>query len=226
MTAAQQNRVPPTGASAVVGSQAVPIERWDQRLQRAVIVLGRLGLGLLFLTQLGWKLPPTFGCGSDFAFTTASASGGLQRTQGLCDWIGLESVYATRDRPILGVNIRPLAQLNGAFIDGLVKPNIRWFGYVIFLSETFIAVTMLLGLLSRLGALVAIGMSTQLLIGLAGIPTPFEWEWSYLLMVILAIVMFGLAPGRIFGLDALLRPRLAASAGHGNRIARFGLLLT
>jgi thiosulfate dehydrogenase [quinone] large subunit len=226
MKTAEQKRAQHGGLPAVVAPQAAPVARWDRRLQRAVIVLGRLGLGLLFLTQLGWKLPPTFGCGPDYAFTTADVSGNLQRTQGLCDWIGLESVYAAHDRPVLGVNIRPLAQLNGAFIDGFVKPNIRWFGYVIFLSETFIAITMLLGLLSRLGALVAIGMSAQLLVGLANIPNPFEWEWSYLLMVILAIVMFGLAPGRIFGLDALLRPRLAAAASRGNPIARFGLLLT
>jgi hypothetical protein len=191
-----------------------------------VIVLSRLGLGLLFLTQLGWKIPPTFGCGSDFAFTTADASGNLKRTRGLCDWIGIESVYATRDRPVLGINIRPVAQLNGAFIDTVVQPNIRWFGYLIFGAEAFIAASMLLGLFSRLGALVAIGMSTQLLIGLAGIPNPMEWEWSYILMVLLSMLMFGLVPGRILGLDALLRPRLGAAATRGNRVARGALLLT
>ena len=69
-------------------------------------------------------------------------------------------------------------------------------------------------------------MSAQLLIGLANIPNPFEWEWSYLLMVLLSILLFGLAPGRILGLDALLRPRLSAAAAHGNRLARAALLLT
>ena len=38
-------------------------------------------------------------------------------------------------------------------------------------------------------------MSTQLMLGLAGIPDPFEWEWSYQLMVLLSIIVFGLAPG-------------------------------
>ncbi len=125
---------------------------------------------------------------------------------------------------MLGINIRPVAQLNGGFIDTVVKPNIRWFGYLIFSAEAFIATTMFLGLLSRLGALVAIGMSAQLLIGLAGISNPLEWEWSYILMVLLSILKFGLAPGRILGLDALLRPRLAAA--RGNRVARAALLLT
>lgn len=211
-------------AAAAAAPLAAP--RWEKWLQQAVILLARLGLGLLFLTQLSWKAPPTFGCGADFAFTTADTSGNLRRTRGLCDWIGVESVYATRDRAVLGINIRPIAQLNGAFIDTIVKPNISWFGYVIYGSEALIAATMFLGLFSRFGALVAIGMSAQLLVGLANIPNPFEWEWSFILMVLLSIVMFGLAPGRILGLDVLLRPRLGAAATRGNRLARAILLLT
>ena len=226
MATTQQKDAQISAASTAVAPPVGATARWEHRLQQVVIVLGRLGLGLLFLTQLGWKLPPTFGCGPNFAFTTADASGNLLRTQGLCDWIGIESVYAARDRPVLGINIRPLAQLNGAFIDNVVQPNIRWFGYLIFGAEALIAATMLLGLFSRLGALVAIGMSAQLLVGLAGIPNPMEWEWSYILMVLLSILMVGLAPGRILGLDALLRPRLAAAAARGSRVARAALLLT
>jgi hypothetical protein len=226
MARAQQKDAKIPAASTANAPQAIPVSGWEQRLQRAVIVLARLGLGLLFLTQLGWKIPPSFGCGPDFAFTTADASGNLQRTSGLCDWIGIESVYASRDRPVLGINIRPIAQLNGAFIDTIVKPNIRWFGYLIFGAEAFIAATMFLGLFSRLGALVAIGMSAQLLVGLAGVPNPMEWEWSYILMVLLSALMFGLVPGRILGLDALLRPRLDAAVTRGNRLARAALLFT
>jgi hypothetical protein len=226
MATVQQKDAHIIAASAAGAPRAGTISRWEQRLQEAVIVLGRLGLGLLFLTQLNSKLPPTFRCGSNFAFTTADASGNLQRTQGLCDWIGVESVYANRDRLVLGVNIRPLAQLNGVFIDSVVKPNIRWFGYLIFGTEAFIATTMILGLFSRLGALVALGMSGQLLTGLAGIPNPVVWEWSYIQMVLLSILMFGLAPGRIFGLDALMRPRLLVAAEHRSRVARLALALT
>jgi hypothetical protein len=212
--------------AAAAAAAPLATSRWEKWLQQAVIVLARLGLGLLFLTQLSWKAPPTFGCGADFAFTTADTSGNLRRTRGLCDWIGVESVYATRDRAVLGINIRPIAQLNGAFIDTIVKPNIRWFGYLIYGAEAFIAAAMFLGLFSRFGALVAIGMSAQLLVGLANIPNPFEWEWSYILMVLLSILMFGLAPGRILGLDAFLRPRLGTAAARGSRLARAALLLT
>jgi hypothetical protein len=81
-------------------------------------------------------------------------------------------------------------------------------------------------LFSRLGALVALGMSGQLLTGLAGIPNPMVWEWSYIQMVLLSILMFGLGPGRIFGLDALMRPRLIVAAERGSRVARLALALT
>jgi hypothetical protein len=42
-------------------------------------------------------------------------------------------------------------------------------------------------------------------------------------MVIVALLIFAFAPGRYFGLDAWLRPRLQTAAGGGNRLA--GLLL-
>ena len=71
-------------------------------------------------------------------------------------------------------------------------------------------------------------MSMQLMIGLAH--TPNEWEWGYILMVLLSVAMFGLAPGRYFGLDRLLRPRLRAlrdrGSGVGSRVGRLLLLFT
>src|SRR3990170_8402515 len=74
-------------------------------LQKAALVVVRLALGYLFFTQLWWKTPPTFGCPADFEFTTADANGRLQRTSGLCDWIGVESVWAARPHPILVANV-------------------------------------------------------------------------------------------------------------------------
>ncbi len=110
----------------------------------------------------GGRHPAAFGCGPDFAFTSGTPTQ-LQRTRGLCDWIGIESVYATQPRPFFVANIDNrgtpeiaidlgfLARLNGVFIDNVVKPNISWFGYVIFFSEAFIFASLLLGLLSATG---------------------------------------------------------------------------
>ena len=45
---------------------------WEERLRKITIVIACLGLAYLFLTQLFWKLPPTFGCTNDFAFPVAA----------------------------------------------------------------------------------------------------------------------------------------------------------
>lgn len=221
-------------------TQAKPAAGEDV-LRKVVLVIGRLALAYLFFTQLFWKMPPTFGCPADFTFTTGSTESGrvqLQRTSGLCDWIGIEAVWSAQPRPFFVANLDNrggpeialdlgwAARLNGLFIENVVMPNIRWFGWVIWGSEAFIFVSLLLGLFSRLGGLVAIGISAQLMIGLGGISTPYEWEWTYNLMVVLSILMFGLVPGRVLGVDAWLRPRLQAAAGQGNRPAGWLLWLT
>lgn len=207
---------------------------WEQRLRKVMLVIARLALGYLFFTQLFWKLPPTFGCSPDFKFTTLDANGKLVRTQGLCDWIGFEEVFAHKARPFfvadppgpakLQVDLGFIAQANGLFLKNFVMPNIRWFGYIIWLMEAFIFVSLFFGLFSRLGALVALAQSTQLMIGLAG--TPGEWEWSYNLMVALALLLVAFVPGRVFGIDALLRPRLQAASAGGNQLAKFLTWLT
>jgi hypothetical protein len=191
-------------------------------LQRIVLLIARLGLAYLFFTQLFWKFPPTFGCPSDFSFSTGQVENGqvtLQRSSGLCDWIGVEAVWSERPRPFLvadmhsidgptlSVDLSSVAHLNGQFVKTVVQPNIRVMGWLIWGVEAFIVVTLGLGLLSRLGGLVALGQSLQLMIGLAGINPPYEWEWSYILMVLLALIMVAFPAGRTLGLDALLALR-------------------
>ena len=206
--------------------------RLDAPLQKIALVLGRMLLGLLFFTQLWWKVPPSFGCPADFSFTTADAGGNLRRTSGLCDWIGIESVWSTRPHPILvsdlstvggpklSIDIGFLSRGNGLFIDNVVKPNIRVFGFGVWGMEAFIFVSLFFGIFTRLGALVAIFQSLQLWVGLAGISNPGEWEWSYNWMPVLAFLIFAFAPVIVFGIDSLLRPRLKPSADKGSLVSR------
>ena len=202
--------------------------RWEERLRKVTIVIARLGLAYLFFANLWWKMPPDFGCGANFAFPVLNQEGKLDASKsggGLCYWIGLESVYAPRPRtvfiadmrpvglPRIGVNIAPLAQLNALVIDNVIKPNLAVTGYLIWGAELLITLSLFFGLFSRLGGLVAVGISLQLYIGLANIPQPYEWEWSYGQMVLLSILMVGLAPGRVWGIDAWLRRRFAQAKG-------------
>jgi uncharacterized membrane protein YphA (DoxX/SURF4 family) len=218
-------------------STMTPAEGWDRRLWHIAVFIGRLGLALLFFTQLFWKAPPNFGCGEsgNFAYATEDANGQLTRGAGLCDWLGIESIFAQLDFDNDGstdASLRPtpLIRLNGAFVDNVVIPNINVFGWLIWLSEALIVVTMLFGLLTRLGALISLGVSLQLMLGLAGVWDPVadlqEWEWTYHTIVLLSIVMLGLAPGRFWGLDARLRPRLKSAADGGSRLARVLFALT
>ena len=216
------------------------ITRLDAWLYRVCMVIARLGLAYLFFTQLFWKLPPKFGCDANFAFPVAAEQNhwDANNSSGLCFWMGLESIFASQPRqvlvadmrpadlPMISLSITPLAKLNGILLDSLFIPQIRLFGWLIWLAEFWIFLSMLLGLFTRLGALVSIGVSLQLYIGLANIPRPFEWEWSYGTIVFLSVAMLGAAAGRTFGLDGWLRRKLAGPAERGNRLAKIGLLFS
>jgi uncharacterized membrane protein YphA (DoxX/SURF4 family) len=220
--------------------RALPL--WEERLRKVLLVTARIGLAYLFFTQLFWKMPPSFGCPSDYAFTTGSVDANgrlqLQRTSGLCDWIGIESVWADQPRPFfvanldnkgapeISIDLGWAAKLNNVFLENIVMPNIRWFGWILWGGEAFVFVSLLLGLFSRLGGLTAVAISGQLMIGLAGISNPYEWEWSYNLMVLLSLLAFAFAPGRVFGVDAWLRPRLKAAAGREDQVARVARVLS
>jgi hypothetical protein len=207
---------------------------WERRFRNFTLLVVRLGLAYLFFSQLFWKMPPTHGCPPDFSFTTATVEDGrlrLQRTSGLCDWLGVEAVWSTRPRPLLvtnldnrgapelAVDIGWAARINGLIVENFIMPNIRWMGWVIWLAEAFVVVSFVPGVLGRMGGLVALAISGQLLVGLAGISNPHEWEWTYNLMVILSLLTVGIPPGRVWGIDAWLRPRLRDAAEGGNRWA-------
>ncbi|MDZ4769905.1 MAG: TQO small subunit DoxD [Chloroflexota bacterium] len=208
-------------------------------LEKVLLLVVRLGLAYLFFTQLWWKVPPTFGCPADFAFTTGTIDAGrirLDRTTGLCDWLGIQKFYA-ENRPLraleanldntgapeLFLDLSALRQLNGWVVTNVIMPNIAVMGWLIWLAELSIVLLVGLGLFSRLGGLIALGVSAQLYVGLANIPSPYEWEWVYLNMVLLSVVVIATAPGRFYGLDALLIPRLKRM---NNSIARVLLIFT
>ncbi|MCB0202065.1 MAG: hypothetical protein KDI03_18510, partial [Anaerolineae bacterium] len=118
--------------------------------------------------------------------------------------------------PEISINIAPIARLNGIFLENVIQPTIRFSGWLLWLAEASIFVLLLLGLFSRLGAAIAVAVSAQLLVGLSGIPNPYEWEWAYNTIFVLALVLFAFAPGRVFGIDALLRPRFLAAKARGS----------
>ena len=235
-----QTMITPTNRTEekVIAPMAEPTPRWEDALRKIVLVIARLALAWLFFTQLWWKLPPSFGCPADFAIKKDDGKGGYTKSSGLCSYLGYEAIFADKGprkflvaetkylpgSPIqeISVDLTWLTRLNGQIVTNFIGPNVRWFGYVIWFSEFAVFVLLFLGLFTRVGGLIALGISAQLMIGLAGTPLPgdYEWEWAYNLMVVLSLLMIGLAPGRIFGLDGLIRKWAVPAARRGNLLAK------
>ena len=176
-------------------------------LGRIGMIISRLVYGYLWYTQLLWKLPPQFGCPPDFAVSTALR----ERTSGLCDWVGLMVIYSKWP-------------LQADLVERFVVPNMAVAGWFVWLMEAFVAVSLILGLLTRLGGLAALVQGVNLYIGVTAIP--FEWYWTYGMLSVLGLVFLAVPTGRVFGLDALIRPRLQAATDRGNRLAKILLFFT
>jgi hypothetical protein len=174
---------------------------------RIGMIASRLIYGYLWYTQLLWKLPPQFGCPADFAVST----GLRERTSGLCDWVGLMVVYSK-------------LPIQANLVNRFVVPNMASVGWLVWLMEAFVAVSLILGLFTRLGGLAALVQGLNLLIGIGF--APIEWEWTYGMLSVLGLVFFAIPTGRIWGLDALIRPRLQAATDRGNRLAKLLLFFT
>jgi uncharacterized membrane protein YphA (DoxX/SURF4 family) len=85
------------------------------------------------------------------------------------------------------------------------------------ITETFIGVTLILGLGTRVGSLVAIGMAANITIGILSVP--HEWGWTYTMLIMFPVVFLLTDAGRSFGVDAFLAPPLDRAAARGNRLA-------
>ncbi len=112
------------------------------------LLIARLIYGYLWYTQLLWKLPPTFGCPANFAVTSDIH----HRTSGLCDWVGIMTLYSK-------------IPLQASLVKQFVVPNMSWFGWVVFLMEAFVAVSMIFGGFTRLGGLAALIQGLNLYFG-------------------------------------------------------------
>lgn len=131
----------------------------------AVPVAVRIGAGLLWLSNAGWKMPPDFGRTGD-------------RCRGLCSFVNA------------GIEHGPPGW--STILERIVAPNLALFGYGILFIETALAATLLAGVFVRPAALVGIGQSIA--VGLSVANAPGEWYWSYALMVLVHLAVLELAP--------------------------------
>jgi len=170
----------------------------DQWFGGGALAIIRIAMGVLWLTNLSWKLPPSFDCDPG-------------EGDGLCYWMGQMAEHSQ-----LG--------LHAEFVEEVALPNYEVFGYFVVASEALIGVLLLLGLFTRFAGLLGLLMSLNLYIGLARAPE--EWIWSYAMMALLHLVILALAAGRYFGVDAILHERFSRSRGSDNRLATAGAVAT
>jgi uncharacterized membrane protein YphA (DoxX/SURF4 family) len=95
--------------------------------------------------------------------------------------------------------------LQGELVGDVVLPNLTLFGPLVYLVELTIAVSLLLGLWSRAGALLGLLMGLNLWLGLYS--AQGEWPWTYMFLVMIQAWFVIDPPGRVLGADALLRSR-------------------
>ena len=153
--------------------------------------LARILYGVLWWQQSKWKVPS-----DDFG----RKSGG-----GLWYWVQQEIQH-------------PTVNAYKDFIVNVMIPNWTLFGWMSLITETFIGVTLILGLFTRFGALVAIGMAANITVGILSVPN--EWGWTYTMLIMLPVIFLLTDAGRSFGVDAFLAPMVDRRAAAGSRVAR------
>ena len=102
-------------------------------------------------------------------------------------------------------------QLQSDLVRDIVLPNIAIFGPLVYAIEVAIAVSLILGLLTRVGALLGALMAVNLWLGLYN--APGEWPWTYMFLVVIQLIYLIDPPGRSLGFDALLWRRRGIQPG-------------
>ena len=165
------------------------LEQVDQRARGAVLGVGRIGLGLLWLANLHWKVPPDFG----------QDNGG-----------GLYKYTASVSRH------SPLAAFTWV-TEEIILPNFRFFGWVTLLGETTLAMLLIVGYRTKLVAIGGAIMPIPIMLSVIYYDRGDEWSWSYLLMVIAHLLVYASDAGNHLGIDGVLR-RGPAAANRSIRI--------
>lgn len=140
-------------------------ERFAGRLAGGAPLTLRIGAALLWLSNVGWKVPRRFGASDDGCL-------------GLCAFVneGVENGLTA-----------PWRWLS----ENLILPNLGIFGWVTLITEFTLAATLLSGRFTRAAA--SLGILHSIFIGLSVANAPGEWYWSYALMALLHLAVLASA---------------------------------
>jgi len=149
----------------------------------------RIALGSYWLYEQHWKLPPDFG---------------------LHDPRGLMFAFQQSIR-------YPAFGLYRAFLQNVVVPHFHLFGWLVGITETAIGVSLVLGVLTRAGALLGVVQAMNLLIAQGATP-----EGPYIYLALLAANVFVLftPSNRRFSVDNRLAARFRPGLSRATVLSR------
>lgn len=147
------------------------VGRGDVERMALALALLRIVAGIIWLVNLGWKLPPDFG---------------RDEPRGL--------LYSFRQAEQWAV-AEPLRQLMG----DVVIPHFTVFGWLVFGVELAAGVLLTLGLWTRLGGLLGTAQSIAIMALIVGAPN--EWFWGYAMFVILNALSLFAPTSAVLSLD-------------------------
>jgi uncharacterized membrane protein YphA (DoxX/SURF4 family) len=137
----------------------------------------RIFMGVLWLANLYWKLPPDFG---------------RNDPEGL-----LYNFRRAEEHAVL-----PFLR---SLVEDVVIPHFTLFGWLVFLVELTAGVLLTLGLFTRVGALV--GTVEATIITLLVVRAPHEWFWTYAMFIAINLVLILTPAARRLSVDAWLSRR-------------------
>ena len=158
-----------------------------------VLAAFRIALGLYWLYEQHWKLPPDFG---------------LHDPRGL--------MFAFRQSIEY-----PTVNLYRIFLQNVVVPHFHLFGWLLGFTEVAIGASLVLGALTRAGALLSVLHSVNLLIAQGGTP---EGPWIYVALLAASLFVLLAPSNRRFSVDSRLAPRVAATRSRARLLTRVWLL--
>ena len=153
------------------------------------LAVGRIALGAYWLWEQHWKLPPEFG---------------VHDPRGL-----MFSFQSSIEHPTVGVY--------RTFLQDVVVPNFFLFGWLIFVFETLIGLSLTLGLFTRVGALLGTLESINLLVAQGATE---EGPWLYLGLIAANLAALVTPSNRQLSLDRRLAPKVRASTAGSGSVGR------
>ncbi len=167
----------------VVPSPANRLDDLDSRARPLVIGAARITVGLMWLANVHWKVPPDFG---------ENNNGGLFKY----------SDSVTRNSPFA-----PFTWLT----EEIILPNFTLFGWFTLIIETILAGLLIIGYRTKIVSLIGAAMAVPIMLSVIYYDRADEWSWAYILMITAHLLLYASDAGAFLGVDGVLRKGAAAA---------------